>query len=169
MNNRMDQLLQNYRLLIDKVDSWLKNLDTVLASQMQCQPGCSECCKNFTIFPVEACSMHSYIKENKIEISITDHHNCRQKHDYSEQQEREDKKNSCIAQERKENLCVFLDSNGLCRIYPARPLICRTHGYPIVIKTDTENRVDYCPKNFQDGGLKKEYFKREHLIDIDHL
>ncbi|MBO4351122.1 MAG: YkgJ family cysteine cluster protein [Proteobacteria bacterium] len=27
--------------------------------------------------------------------------------------------------------CAFLDDNGLCRIYAARPYICRTHGLPM--------------------------------------
>lgn len=27
--------------------------------------------------------------------------------------------------------CAFLDENGLCRIYEARPYICRTHGLPM--------------------------------------
>jgi Fe-S-cluster containining protein len=31
-----------------------------------------------------------------------------------------------------------------CLLYDARPVICRTHGYPLLV----EGRVDHCPKNF---------------------
>ena len=30
-----------------------------------------------------------------------------------------------------EGACPFLDASGLCRIYRARPYICRTHGLPM--------------------------------------
>ncbi len=32
-----------------------------------------------------------------------------------------------------EGACPFLDEAGLCRIYAARPYICRTHGLPMQI------------------------------------
>jgi len=42
--------------------------------------------------------------------------------------------------------CAMLDSRGRCVIYEARPLICRTHGLPLLISGE----VDHCPLNFCD-------------------
>ena len=38
--------------------------------------------------------------------------------------------------------CPFLDENGLCRIYIARPYICRTHGLPMRWIEGTDNSDD---------------------------
>lgn len=43
--------------------------------------------------------------------------------------------------------CVFLDADGACAVYPARPIICRTHG-PAV--TSAESGVVWCGLNFAD-------------------
>lgn len=45
--------------------------------------------------------------------------------------------------------CVFL-VGGVCAIYDERPLICRSHGLP-VLEPGPPPRVDACPLNFQDG------------------
>lgn len=33
-------------------------------------------------------------------------------------------------------------------IYDVRPIICRTHGFPILSEHKGQQIVDYCPKNF---------------------
>lgn len=44
--------------------------------------------------------------------------------------------------------CPLLDRSGRCRVYAARPMICRSHGVPMVAG---EPRVrDVCPLNFTD-------------------
>jgi hypothetical protein len=40
--------------------------------------------------------------------------------------------------------CPFLHQSE-CLIYERRPIICRTHGYPILV----DGKVDYCPVNFK--------------------
>lgn len=52
--------------------------------------------------------------------------------------------------------CVFL-AEGLCAIYDARPVICRTQGAPLQLKKDDGKgnvtlEVDACPLNFQAEG-----------------
>ena len=44
--------------------------------------------------------------------------------------------------------CAFLDPDGACRIYPARPYVCRTQGLPLrwLDDEDREQR-DICPLN----------------------
>ncbi len=52
----------------------------------------------------------------------------------------------------EEEPCTFLDAAGRCRIYPVRPVICRTHGLPLVIPEENDGlRGDCCPLNFRGG------------------
>ena len=48
--------------------------------------------------------------------------------------------------------CSFLDEEGGCQIYPFRPIICRTHGLPLVYRHDDTNPpgwgVMFCEQNF---------------------
>lgn len=39
--------------------------------------------------------------------------------------------------------CAMLDDAGQCSVYPARPLICRSHGIPVKVASAT----DFCPLN----------------------
>lgn len=38
--------------------------------------------------------------------------------------------------------CPFLNQNGLCRIYEARPFVCRTHGLPLRMIVSREDAVE---------------------------
>lgn len=42
--------------------------------------------------------------------------------------------------------CTFLAAGGRCTIYEARPIICRTHGLPIVV----HSQIETCALNFRD-------------------
>jgi hypothetical protein len=48
--------------------------------------------------------------------------------------------------------CPLL-SGGRCLLYDYRPVICRTHGLPLLIEEEGRRRVDCCPKNFRRAGL----------------
>nr|NJM03151.1 YkgJ family cysteine cluster protein [Desulfobacula sp.] len=52
-----------------------------------------------------------------------------------------------------------------CVLYPARPIICRTHGYPLYMKKEGGIRIDFCPENFT--GMAS--FPKETMLDIEHL
>jgi len=52
--------------------------------------------------------------------------------------------------------CAFLDEQGACRVYSARPYVCRSQGLPLRILFENEageieERRDICPLNL-DGG-----------------
>jgi Fe-S-cluster containining protein len=56
--------------------------------------------------------------------------------------------------------CVFL-TDGLCLIYSARPVICRTHGYPVLV----DGKADFCPENF--ANIKS--IDSENILDLENL
>jgi uncharacterized protein len=62
---------------------------------------------------------------------------------------------------RPDGPCPLLEA-GACLLYPARPVICRTHGLPILA---SEGRVDFCPRNF--GGLAT--LPGDAVLDLERL
>ena len=42
--------------------------------------------------------------------------------------------------------------NDCCTVYHSRPVICRTHGLPLVTEIDGGRVVDCCPENFRSTG-----------------
>jgi hypothetical protein len=44
--------------------------------------------------------------------------------------------------------CAALDGGGRCRIYGARPLVCRSHGVPIRLRDRGLPVVQACHRNF---------------------
>jgi len=56
---------------------------------------------------------------------------------------------------------------GLCGLYPARPLICRTHGLPLRGASLTGGRTDCCPLNFPAFDL--ETIEPDLILDADEV
>jgi len=114
-----------FRKLLDAVDGKCAAQERELAGQIACKAGCHHCCRRIpTVLPIEWAWIRESAKvhDGSIESTLrSDLHP-------------------------GEPLCGHLDSQGLCRIYAARPLICRTHGLLIL----SDEGLDHCPWNFQD-------------------
>ncbi|HOK02738.1 MAG TPA: YkgJ family cysteine cluster protein [Spirochaetota bacterium] len=107
--------LELYSKLIVNIDEYEKKILAAFSKEIKCKKGCDECCILTSVFPVEAYVIYkSAVSEN---LSLPENFT--------------------------KDKCVFL-YNGQCSIYKSRPIICRTHGYPIFY----DGRVDFCPKNF---------------------
>jgi hypothetical protein len=63
-------------------------------------------------------------------------------------------------------MCAFLSMEGSCSIYPVRPLLCRTHGLPLLMPPDTSSAavssglriiddVSVCALNFTERAPQK--------------
>jgi Fe-S-cluster containining protein len=64
--------------------------------------------------------------------------------------------------------CPLLIDNR-CSIYESRPLICRTQGLPLLMKSeDGEQEVDFCPLNFTGDGASDD-LDEDHLAPLDAL
>lgn len=92
--------------------------------ELQCRRGCASCCVDeLTVFEVEA----DRIRESFGELLAT-------------------------GQPGPVGACAFLDGEGACRIYEARPYVCRTQGLPLRwLEEDEEDEIvefrDICPLN----------------------
>lgn len=65
--------------------------------------------------------------------------------------------------------CTFLE-NDRCRIYPLRPVVCRTQGMPLLYGTDSneETGLSLCELNFQGQDIR-ECISPDHVIDMDRI
>jgi len=105
----------------DEISELSNKLSALHNDHMKCKKGCSECCMEFKVLPVEYFSMLEELKENK-------------KPFFKLQQEED---------------CGFL-SDSSCNIYPSRPIICRTHGLPLLFMNQEGDawELSACPLNF---------------------
>lgn len=120
--------LDNYRLLLEKVDTLCRHIAETFSGHIACHPGCHDCCRHLSLFPVEAASLAVALR------GLPDAKACRI---------REQARAS-----RLDAPCPLL-ADGLCLLYAARPLICRTHGLPILTVTGEAPQIDFCPLNFR--------------------
>lgn len=110
-------------------------------SRLRCERGCHECCvDDLTVFEVEA---------ERIRAEFDDLLKTGRAHPVG--------------------ACAFLDGEGACRIYEARPYVCRTQGLPLRWEEETDDgeRVEYrdiCPLN--EAGEPLESLPSEGLWSI---
>jgi uncharacterized protein len=141
MNRKMiNTLLKNYGRLLARVDAHIKQVETKYSNEIVCKKGCDSCCRFLNLFPVEAFSLATAF--------------CQM--DTGREQ--------IMAGLEKGTGCPLL-IKGQCSLYEARPIICRTHGYPLYFEKDGETLVDFCPKNFK--GIS--CFPKESLFDLEQL
>jgi Fe-S-cluster containining protein len=119
--------LAAYRVLLKKLDSHAKRLLARYRGNIACAEGCAGCCSLSSVFAVEACSMVSTACSMPAEKRWALFGRAALK----------------TAARGETGRCLLLHDDR-CLLYDARPVICRTHGYPLLV----EGRVDHCPKNF---------------------
>jgi hypothetical protein len=129
-----DGLLERYRSLLARVDAHSSRLRDARGEQIACQAGCAGCCQaGLTVSPIEAAAIS--------EAPATAGQSGRAAGG---------KRVLTVLDEGRED-CVHLDSAGRCRIYAVRPLVCRSHGLPLIFADGDVMVADVCPLNFEDG------------------
>lgn len=106
-----------------EVEREARRLHVLHADRLACTRGCSSCCQDdLTVFPVEA-EVISTRYAGLLAASVP----------------------------HPAGACAFLDEQGACRVYDARPYVCRTQGLPLRwLEEDDEGPVelrDICPLN----------------------
>lgn len=123
-----------YRKLIDKINQYEAKLLEKYNSDITCRRGCDTCCILESVFPVEAYIIYDSIRSGDVDPGELKQH--------------------------VPGRCIFL-KEGNCSIYTVRPVICRTHGYPVYV----EGKVDFCPENFKERGS----IDSEYILNLDNL
>ena len=140
----MSSLLENYTLLTTRIDALCDAIAASLGEQITCSAGCSSCCTAITVFPVEAAAMRHALAAR------------------TEQNAEEIRRH--ITQHAEDERCPLLYHHH-CLLYEARPIICRTHGLPIIYTADDQRKSDCCPHNLTDF----ESLPGTSVVDLDKL
>jgi Fe-S-cluster containining protein len=143
----IDLVLKNYTALLKRVDAHIQKVEKDYSDKIACKKGCDSCCRFLSLFPVEAFAMSAaFLKMDKSCQDLVRSNLDR------------------IEPEKGKEDCPLLIHRE-CVLYEARPIICRTHGFPIYIEKNGENLVDFCPKNFK--GMKS--FSKDALLNLEQL
>lgn len=134
----MKKHFEAYEEFVGDLEEKCSRLWDIHSKNMQCRAGCSSCCQSFKILPIEYYYIKEKIQGKKIEI------------------------NKGAA----EKECVFLVDNK-CAIYEHRPMICRTHGYPLSrLNEEVEAyEISFCPLNFKQFNFEE--FNVDNLFPED--
>jgi Fe-S-cluster containining protein len=122
MKSKLTDPIEKYREVRNTIDKHVSALEKKHNKHMVCRKGCDLCCMDYSILPVE---FYSVLKDLK-------------SRNFTPEKNNQD----------SENGCVFL-VNHACTIYAERPMICRTHGLPLIFANDDgEFELSACELNF---------------------
>ncbi len=141
----MPRLLENYQQLTARVDALCKTIADTLGKQITCSAGCSSCCTSITIFPVEAAAMREALNN------------------LPDQKAEEIRRH--VLEHAEDERCPLLFHHQ-CLLYEARPIICRTHGLPIIYTAEGQRNSDCCPHNLTDSESP---LSGTSVVDLDKL
>jgi Fe-S-cluster containining protein len=111
--------------LTRKVDGFFARVAERHGTDMQCATGCSDCCHvRLTVTGVEAEAIRTLVTG------------------WPDDRRRD------LAAAGPTDRCAALDAAGRCKIYDARPLVCRSHGVPIRLRQGGLPVVQACHRNF---------------------
>jgi uncharacterized protein len=122
-----------YRELCGKVDAFFARVKGRHGAEMQCAAGCSSCCLGrLSVTAVEAEEIRATVATLPAEAR---------------------RRAATRAAVEGKSRCAALEEDGRCAIYPARPLVCRSHGLPVRMTTERGLPVvSSCHLNFTAGG-----------------
>jgi Fe-S-cluster containining protein len=140
----MDDVLENYRQLVARIDALCQGIEGALHEHITCSEGCSSCCTAVTLFPVEAAALRAVLDSLPADqaAAIRRH----------------------VSEHADDERCPLLEHHR-CLLYSARPIICRTHGLPILYSENDGQHVDCCPLNLE----QCESLPGSVVIDLDRL
>lgn len=124
-----EKIFLNYQKLLKKVDEFSLHAVEKYGDHIFCKYGCIDCCQqNLTLLPLEFYFLREGFARlpEQIKRVIRDH---------------------AARDASAHNPCLLLNNRG-CLLYRHRPIICRTHGLPLLIREEGIERRDCCPKNF---------------------
>jgi len=129
-------VIDRYRELAAKVDAFFARVASRHAADLRCAPGCDRCCHaRLTVTTVEADAIAELVAtlpdaERGLLRALAER-----------------------APDPVAPRCAALDDAGRCRIYAARPIVCRSHGVPIRMRSPRGLPVvDACALNFTAHG-----------------
>lgn len=138
--------LRYYNELVQKVDTFSADTVQKYKDHIVCRHGCTECCRyDLTLLPLEYYILQRHFAELQGSKRSGD----------------PDLKDLSAT-----DSCPLLHEGG-CLLYSSRPIICRTHGLPLLLHEQSKEIRDCCPKNF--SGLSLEEIPDTDLLQLETL
>jgi uncharacterized protein len=131
----------HYRNLVAGLDRIMDRIRRRYAGHIACRRGCHCGCRNLSIFPIEALSLADAMQNLSTETAAKIR-----------------KRASAVSLWN----CPLLEDRA-CRLYPFRPIICRTHGFPLKTIYKGRSSIGYCRENFKEMPTIPE----DAIIDLD--
>lgn len=127
---------QAYSTLIARLDAFFERVQQRYPQAVRCGSGCADCCgRDLSLLPFEI--------ERLLTAAAGLAPDCRQRV----------LERAWRAQADAEAGCALLEDDR-CLVYPARSVICRTHGLPCLIENAAgKPELSICPYNFD--GLQR--------------
>ena len=144
-----------YKKLLQKIDQHIEKVHRRNPRAFVCKSGCADCCVcEISVWRIEYENIREYLKLSTVSFHPS----------------------------AKKDKCPFLNDEDLCSIYPARPIVCRLWGAPILFGpgeeplpnvdeiskriTSDKGVLTCCNKNYtEDSSLKK--IKADDIINLD--
>ena len=130
-----------YYQLLNEIDSLSESLEKQHHQHLSCKKGCDLCCMAISVFPIEFYAIKAELNVKSLK-------------DLPVPQNDED--------------CRYLMDHS-CVIYPSRPVICRTHGLPLLYMSleGDEYELSCCELNFTEYDFNN--FDEENTYPMDRI
>ena len=122
-----DGCLTDYDRLVARVDGMVHRIRHKYDAHIACHKGCACGCRNLSLMPIEALALSGAVQDlsEGLKVKILKHASNASFWD-----------------------CPLLEE-GACSLYAFRPIICRTHGYPLLTYYQGKPSIGYCRHNFK--------------------
>ncbi len=140
-----------YAELVARVDAFDARVQAAQGPYLRCAEGCDTCCRQRrTAFPVEVDAIRLWLSQATPALLET----LRARRDDPEV--------------RADRRCVYLNPEGRCDVYVARPLLCRTHGPAI---RSASLGLSFCGLNFEgmDAAAVDAAVPADGILNLDLL
>ncbi len=141
MNESDKSLITSYYQLRNRVDELCESLGKEHVKYLNCKKGCDLCCMAISVFPVEFYAIRAELDlKSNLEMHVSEN----------------------------EEDCRYLIDHT-CAIYPSRPVICRTHGLPLLYMSleGDDYELSCCELNFTDFDLAD--FDEQNTYPMDKI
>ncbi len=143
LKSHLHKCLIPYGDLLAAVDRTIDRIRRRYSVHIACRKGCACGCRNLTIFPVEALSLIRALQDLPA---------------------------AAAARIRKRAAAARvwdcpLHEDRACSLYPFRPLICRTHGFPLQTIYNQRLSIGYCRHNFKNMPS----IPADAVVDLDQI
>lgn len=136
------EVLADYLKLVEFVEQEAERMQNLHTKHITCKKGCSSCCLSFRVFAAEREIIHKLLQKNNQNFPS---------------------KNAST-----KPTCKYL-LKGVCSIYQYRPIMCRTHGFPLLYLNEDEDAYEFstCELNF--STIEMSDIVVENCISMDEI